>query len=303
MAEQDLAQRLIDALRGVFGTHHARAAHARGVVLEGRFVPTPAARQLCRAAVFAASEVPVVARFSDSTGIPNIPDTDPNADPRGLGVKLRAPDGSQLDVPAHSFNGFPAATAEEFVELLTAIGASGPTAAKPTPLDRFLAKHPAAVAFLTTQKPAPESWATLTYFGVNTLRFVDARGQRTAVRLRLVPGAGEKLLDAAALAKRSATYLSEEIGTHLKSAPVVFALVAQVAGSGDVLDNPSIAWPEDRTLVTLGTVTIDRLAADPAAADKAALFLPADLPDGIEAADPMLAVRSASYRLSHAARQ
>ena len=64
-----------------------------------------------------------------------------------------------------------------------------------------------------------------------------------------------------------------------------------------------MAWPQGRRLVRLGTLTIDRLAADQIERDKALLFLPARLPDGIEAADPMIGVRNAAYPISFGARQ
>ena len=48
---------------------------------------------------------------------------------------------------------------------------------KPVPLGTFFATCSAARTFLTTQKPAPESWATTACFGVNALAFVDASGR------------------------------------------------------------------------------------------------------------------------------
>ncbi|MBV8916149.1 MAG: catalase, partial [Acetobacteraceae bacterium] len=121
---------LFAALHEAFGEHHARAGHAKGIVLEGVFTPAPEARELSSAALFAGAIVPVTVRFSD---FPGIPDTADGANPRGLGVKFRLSDGSTLDVVAHGFNGFPVATADEFGTLLRLIGRSGPGAAKPTP--------------------------------------------------------------------------------------------------------------------------------------------------------------------------
>jgi catalase len=45
------------------------------------------------------------------------------------------------------------------------------------------------------------------------------------------------------------------------------------------------------------------MAADQAASDKATLFLPGNVPQGIETADPMLQVRNAAYPLSFRDRQ
>ena len=298
----DSPQQLIDALRGVFGRHHARLAHAKGVLLEGNFAPTAEARGLSRATLFAGAVLPVLARFSDSTGIPDIPDTDDGANPRGFAVKFRPGDGSETDVVAHSFNGFPVATTDEFGRLFRAIAASGAGVAKPTPLDRFLDSHPIAKAFLTEQKPAPASYATLGYYGVNAFRLVDAQGRGTVVRYRLAPQAGEQLLDADAIKSKGPDYLLEEIAARVAASPVRFDWLAQISGPGDVIDDPSVAWPETRRLVRLGTIELQRLAGDQASADKA-LFLPGNVPPGIETADPMLEMRNAVYPLSFRDRQ
>ena len=294
---------LVAALHDAFGAHHARAVHAKGIILEGTFTPTQEARELSSASLFAGAEVPVTVRFSDFTGLPDIPDTADGANPRGFGAKFRLPDGSAMDVVAHSFNGFPTATADEFGQLMRAVGKSGPGAPKPTALDEFLAGHPIAKTFLTTQKPAPVSYATLPYFGVNAFRFVGAQDHGTYVRYHFVPGAGEHVLDAADLASKGPTYLQEEIASRVAAGPVQFDWYAQIAAPGDPIEDPSVAWPNSRRLVRLGTVTISRLARDQASADKALLLLPGHVPPGIEVADPMLRIRDAAYPLSFHERQ
>jgi catalase len=45
------------------------------------------------------------------------------------------------------------------------------------------------------------------------------------------------------------------------------------------------------------------MAPDQATADKSLLFMPGTFPNGIEAADPMLAVRDAAYPISFSERQ
>ncbi|MEO7335848.1 MAG: catalase, partial [Caldimonas sp.] len=117
------------------------------------------------------------------------------------------------------------------------------------------------------------------------------------------PAAGEQFLDAATLASRGPSYLQEELAVRVAAAPIVFDWVAQVGQPGDIADNPSIAWPEDRTLVKLGTVRIDRLETQQATTDKSLLFLPGQLPSGIEIVDPMVAIRNAAYPISFGERQ
>lgn len=294
---------MVGALHSAFGDHHVRAVHAKGVILEGRFTASPEALTLSRAPVFASGTIPVTVRFSDFTGIPDIPDTIGDANPRGLAVKFRLPGGSETDLVMHSFNGFPTRTSDEFAELLRAIGASGGDAAKPTELDRFLASHPIAKTFLTTQKPAPVSFATLSYFGVNAFSFVNDSNQRIVVRYRFVPRSGEHFLDSETLRTKGPNYLSDEIVQRVGKAPIEFDWFAQIAEPGDVVDDPSIAWPESRRLVKLGSVSVTSAIATQAADDKRLIFLPGNLPVGIESADPMIGMRNAAYPISFGQRQ
>ncbi len=294
---------MVNALHTAFGEHHARAVHAKGTILEGSFTPSPHAKDLSKAAVFSGGPIPIIVRFSDFTGIPTIPDNVGDANPRGFAVKFRMPTGDELDLVTHSFNGFPTRTSDEFAQLLRAIGASGPDAAKPNDLDRFLAAHPIAKTFLTTQKPPPVSFGTLTYFGVNAFTFSDAAQTHTPVRYRFVPAAGEHVLDPAALKEKGPDYLQQEIAARVAIAPIKFDWFAQIGEPGDLTDDPSIAWPESRKLVNLGTITISKLASEPAKTDKSLLFLPGRLPAGIEIADPMIAMRTAAYPISFGQRQ
>ena len=88
---------LVDALNGVFGKQtDNRAVHAKGIVLQGKFTPSPLAASLSKAPHLQSATVPVTIRFSDFAGVPTIPDTDPNASPRGMAVKFHLPDGSDF---------------------------------------------------------------------------------------------------------------------------------------------------------------------------------------------------------------
>jgi catalase len=293
---------LVKDIHAIFGEHHERAVHAKGVVLEATFEPTAEARQMSKAAVFGGN-IKATVRLSDTTGIPQIPDADPFASPHGLAIKFAFADGSEMDVVTHSFNGFPAANAAEFGEFLKAAAASGPDAAKPTPIEQYLKAHPNAVPFVTQQNPPPESFATTTYFGVNAFAFTDGSGNKTIVRYRFVPQGGDKYLDTAAAASKGPNYLMDEIAERVAKGPVAFDWFAQVAKPGDKADDPSTPWPEDRPLVKLGTLAITAKAADQEGLSKSLLFLPNNVPDGIEPADPMIDVRSAAYPISFSERQ
>ena len=139
---------LVNAMHSAFGDNHSRAVHAKGIILEGTFVPNKDAAEITKASFLQSQASKVLLRFSDFTGIPTIPDNNPAANPRGLGIKFVMPDNTTADIICHSFNGFHTATSDEFRELLLAIGASVPDAKKPTALDNFLASHPIAKTFL-----------------------------------------------------------------------------------------------------------------------------------------------------------
>lgn len=290
---------LVDALNGVFGQHPGfRAVHAKGVVLEGQFVPAPTAAPLSKAEHLQKATTPVTVRFSNFAGVPDIPDNHELASPHGLAVKFNLPNGAHTDIVAHSFNGFPAASAGEFRQLLIALGASGPDAPKPTALDTYLGSHPAAKSFLTTPKPAPVSYGTLPYFGVDTFKFVNAQGDATYVRYQFIPLAGDQRLPDALAASAKPDYLIDEIGQRTKQGPVKFTLVAQIAGKDDNVDDPSTAWPDNRRKVELGTLEITHTVADSDAAQRKLLFMPNALIPGIEAGDSMLQPRSSAYPVS-----
>jgi len=302
--QKSVPEQLVDAFNGLFGVHPgARSNHAKGVVLEGTFTPTASAASVSKAAHLQKqkSPVPVTVRFSDATGIPTIPDNDPGAGPRGISLKFSLPDGSKTDIVGHSFNGFPTATAGEFRDFLLALGASGPNAPKPTAIEKFLSSHPTAKAFVEAPKPAPVSYGTLAYFGVNTFKFTNAGGGVTFGRYQILPVAGEKFLAKEQASKMGPDYLVDEIGERVRRGPVKFKLLLQVADQGDKIDDPSIAWPDSRKKVELGTIAITKTTTESHTADKL-LFLPGAVVPGIESADPMIGVRSAAYPISFARR-
>ncbi|HEY7533596.1 MAG TPA: catalase, partial [Nitrospiraceae bacterium] len=244
-SNKSVPEQVVDAFNGVFGLHPgARAVHAKGIVLEGTFTPNSSAPSVSKAAHFQKkkSPIPVTVRFSASTGLPAIPDTDPGASPRGMAVKFHLPDGSTTDIVAHSFNGFPVATASELRDLFLAIAATKPANPPPTPLDRFLNAHPAAKAFVEASKPEPISYATLGYFGVNAFKFTNAKGTVTFGRYQLQPFAGEHFISKEQLT--GPNYLAAEIRERVGRGPAKFRLLVQVAEKHDTLDNPTVVWPE-----------------------------------------------------------
>lgn len=293
---------LVDALHAAFGEHHARAVHSKGIILQGTFTPDAGAATITKARHLQKTKSTVVVRFSDFTGIPDIPDNVGLANPRGFAIKFKMPDGATTDIVGHSFNGFPTSNSDQFRELLLAIAASGPGASSPTALDRFLDSHPVAKTFLTTQKN-PASYAGISYFGVNSFKFTNQQGESHFIRYQFIPVNGEELLTAEQMAKEGPEYLQEEIKKRMALRPIKFKMYAQIAEDGDNIEDPSVAWPDSRKKVLLGTIEITNLTANTPEEDKQLSFIPNNLPDGIETADPMLNFRSKAYPISVKERQ
>jgi len=286
-----LADDLVAQFDVLFGLHPGfRPAHAKGVMLTGAFIPTPEAAALTRAPHATRASTPVVARFSNSTGVPLIPDNDPNANPRGLAIRFQLGEHVHTDIVSHSIDGFPTRTGPEFLEFLRAAAAGDPSA--------FVASHPATLAFIQTPKPSPSSFARESYFGVTAFRFINSQGEARYGRYRIVPGAGVEHLDEAAAKGRDANYLFDELARRAASGPIVFHLQVQVAGPGDIVDDATIHWPADRMVVNFGSIALTAPAPDDDT-HRRIIFDPIPRVDGIEpSADPLLELRAAIYLIS-----
>ncbi|MDZ4799426.1 MAG: catalase family peroxidase [Bryobacteraceae bacterium] len=295
-----LANDLLAVFDTMFGVHPGfRPAHAKGLLLEGTFTPVPEAGGLTRAPHANRPSTPVFVRFSNSTGLPALPDTDANANPRGMAIRFMLGERQHTDIISHSVDGFPTHTAGEFLEMLRAAGASAGSTESPTPIMKFLGAHPAALQFVQTPKPHPSSFARQSYFGVTAMQFTNADGVSQFGRYRLVPVAGVDLLSDDKVAGLGENFLSEEIQQRLAAGPVAFDVLVQLADEGDVVDDATIHWPAERPVVTLGRVEITGVVADGAAQQQYMIFDPIPRVDGIEpSADPLLELRAAIYLIS-----
>ncbi len=297
-----LEVQIVDALNKAFGAHPGlRANHAKGVVVEGSFKGSPDAPALSKAKLFDGSTIPVTVRFSDSTGIPNLPDGSDLANPHGMAIKFHLPDRSEVDMVTNSLKFFPVASGAEFRDLFLAVAASPPNAAKPTKLEQFVASHP-TVAAASATVATPDSFADEEYHGIDAFVFVNKAGEKQAVRYLIVP---EHIvhLDAADAAKRPPDFLMAELPQRLQRGPVTFGLKVQLAAAGDPTKDPTQPWPDDRKVVDLGTLTLNKAVADSAAAEKPLLFMPGQLADGIEPSDdPLIDVRDSAYAVSFSRR-
>jgi catalase len=189
------------------------------------------------------------------SGIPTIPDTDPMANPRGFGLKFQLPGGAITDLVAHSVNGFPVGTAEEFLEFLQAIVASTPEASHPNAIEKFVSVRPAAIAFVSATPLPPVSFANETFFSVNAVRFVNKEGVAKFGRYQVRPVLGQKLVAKQDVPKLAPDFLFADLRERLAKGPVEFELVVQLAHEGDQTNDASTPWPDDREICRSGNAS------------------------------------------------
>ncbi len=122
------------------------------------------------------------------------------------------------------------------------------------------------------------------------------------MRYQAVP---EKIvhLDAAEAARQLPDFLIDELPQRLAKGPATFHLKAQLAAPGDPTNDATKPWPDDRKLVDLGVLTIEKAVPNSLEAQKELLFLPGQVIDGIDVSDdPLIGVRDGAYAVSFSRR-
>jgi catalase len=273
-------------------------AHAKGVLLSGTFTPTPEAAKLSKAPHFQ-HPVPVLVRFSNSTGIPVIPDNDGNAVPNGIGIRFQLPEENgrrkHTDIVGHSTPHFPAKTGAEFGELFKAIG-GGPSTIGP-----FLAEHPAAARFVGAPKPFVESYASQEYFALHSFGLESGDGKVTWLKYTVSPVGGVKTLAEDKVKDAGPNYLHDEIIKRAgDGGEIAFNIVGTVAKDGDNKSDITEEWAGPNETVTLGSFKLTEHVKDDAAVQKTTIFDPVPRVAGIKEPenDKILEFRAALYLLS-----
>ena len=294
-----LAQQLLDALDALSGLHPGfRPAHAKGLMCTGQFTPSPEAAKLTRAPHANRPSTSVTVRYSDATGLPTIPDNDPaRSGPRGIAIRFHLAEHIHTDIIAQSANGFPVRTGEEFVEFLR--GAAAFAGGRPEVLGAFLATHPNAKRFVEAAKPIPTSFAREAFFAVTSFKFTNASGVSRHGRFRIRPEAGTEYLFNEDAAAKSEDFLFDEIGQRLAKEPVKLGVFVQMAEPGDDVTDASVTWPEGRTEIPFGTITLTAQVDDHAPERRKIIFDPLPRVDGLDSSgDPLTDVRADIYLLS-----
>jgi catalase len=286
-----LAEEVVDAINEISGVHPGhRAAHAKGTLMSGTFTPNGTGSSLTTAAHLQDQPVRVTARFSNGGGDPGIPDY--AREGRGMAVKFYLPDGGKTDIVALTLPCFFVRTPEDFLEF---------TRARKDPerlMPDWLGAHPEALTAIQAALSAdpPVSYATCRYNSIHSYRWIDAGGGSRFVRYRWEPEAGAQTLSPEDAKARGRDYLQEELLSRGDSA---FRLVAIVATDEDAVDDPTVAWPEDREQVEVGRLVVDGPELERERDGDILVFDPTRLTEGIELCDdPILHFRGPAYSVS-----
>lgn len=291
------AQRLVNQLQanaGVFPGY--RRNHAKGVCVAGYFDSNGQAQTYSVAQVFAPGRTPVVGRFAIPGGNPYAPDS--SVPIRSFALRFTQANGQQWRTGMNSMPVFPVATPQAFYALLQA-QQPDPATGKPdhAKVAAFFAAHPETAAFLAwvkTAKPSA-SYATETYWGLDAFEFVDANGDKHAVRWRVAPEASD-----AAIGGADADYLDADLARRLAQGPQRWHLMITLADPGDPTSDATKAWPADRREIDAGTVVLTSTQPQDSGECRDINYDPTVLPHGIEISDdPLLPARSAAYATSY----
>jgi catalase len=279
-----------------------RTLHADGRFYKGTFQANPTAKQYSRAVHLQGDQVPVTVRFSKGGG-------DPFAhfgNTVGMATRFYLPDGRVTNSVMLSQKLFIANTVEQFLGLLEAglpTEPGGPV--NKAGLQAFLGQNPntAAVFRMRGESLAPISFAHTEFNSVHAFLFLNADNVATPARYHWVPVAGVQGQPVETLSQQGLYVLYEELEERLKSGPVYFDMVLELAEQGDPLDDATALWPADRKRVAIGRLTLDGAIAEAELADKVMNHDPTALTDGIEPTDdPILQIRRGVYEVSAAQR-
>ena len=292
----ELAEQVVDAINDISGAHEGhRAAHAKGTLLRGTFTPTNAG--LSTAAHLQSEPVPVTARFSNGGGDPDIPDY-AQGGPRARREVL-SPGRGRTDVVCLSLPCFFARTPEDFLEF-TRARKPDPETGQPdfAKIGAWLEQHPEAgpaIQAAVTADP-PESYATVIYNSIHSFRWTANDGTERWVRYRFEPEDGERTLSEEEAKSRGRDYLQEEV---LARDSTALRMLVILAAEDDPVDDPTVAWPEDRERVEVGRLELTGPETEREQGGDILVFDPTRVTDGIELSDDqILRFRPRAYSAS-----
>jgi catalase len=296
--------RFIDTFEKVNGIHPGfRRNHAKGVCVTGFFESNGNGARLSKAVVFRPGRVQVIGRFALAGGNPYARDTSGNV--RSMALLFRLPDGEEWRTGMNNIPVFAVSTPKAFRDQLIAFAAD-PATGNPDPVKvkDFLAKYPEsarAMQIIRSHRPS-SGFADSTYNGLNAFRFINADTDSIPVRWSMVPAQPPADAGSTEAPPPDKNYLFDALISRINQPslpPLQWHLIVTVGRPGDPTIDATIAWPDDREHVDVGTLTIDHIESEATGACRDINYDPLVLPSGIAPSDdPLLSARSAAYSQS-----
>lgn len=293
--------RMIDAFEATNGKFEGfRRSGAKGICAMGEFIGSADARALSTASAFSGQAVPVIVRYSVGGANPKAADN--TRGQRNMALQFNLPGGEVWQMGNISSPIFGAATPAQMLGRIESLRPDPATkAADPAKVKAFVDANPEVLLqgrYFASQ-PVPASFATLNYWGVHAFGFVNAKGDRQFGKWVFEPVGGVQGLSDDEAKARGASFLFDDLRQRVRDGQVAFDFKVELAQAGDRLDNATMALPEGRRKVTLGTLRLTSVSPDAGGACVDITFNPTVLPKGVEpSADPMLAARAAPYAVS-----
>jgi catalase len=291
-----------------------RVVHAKGAGAHGYFqVYESMAKYTC--AKFLQDpkkKTPVFVRFSTVVGSRGSADT--ARDPRGFAVKFYTEDGN-YDLVGNNLPVFFIRDAVKFPDMVHAFKPA-PDTGFPTSSSAnsrfwdFISLTPESthmITWLFSDRGTVKSYRKMEGFGVNTYKWVNARGKAVYVKYHWKPKVGIETIDrheATRLAGEDPDIATRDLHETIASGKTVeYELCVQIMEIADELKqdfdplDATKTWPEDKfPLMPVGKMMLNRNPENFFAETEQAAFCPASIVPGIDfSADKLLQGRIFSY--------
>ncbi|PID24766.1 catalase [Sporosarcina sp. P7] len=279
-----IAVEAIDSIESAVHTeNHLRRAHAMGVAFDATFQPTEAAVPWTTAAHLQQTEVPAVVRFSHSSTSQN---SNERLNPvKGMAVRFQLFNGTFTNLTMANIPIFVSKTPDAFIRLIQAFDSTSTWSQRINALIQDT-EHKAFGSILKKLQPF-RNFESLHYYSIHAYYLINKELQRQAVRFEWQP------LPQNDDGNVNSSMENELIRKVKSDQSIRFRLLIQFAELGDAIDDPTIAWPDDREKIEAGILTLKSLRADNA---ESFIFDPTVTIEGIECSDdPILHFRSMAY--------
>ena len=310
-------------------TPGTRAAHTVGIGVSGTFTPSRVMANFCIAPQFNRGVIPVLARFSNGSGLKQ--EHDLHTDARGLAVKFFRGTHDEADMVAMTLPLFFVRNGADF-EALSKASVPVPvrklrvrwwqkllldlqlkvppeaaptdvdTAIDPTHLTKFATQHPEAKSAVAALSGLvnPTSYGRATYHGVHAFLMTGPDDVERPVRYQWEPFLGVRSVTDEQKRCLPNDHLHHDLRDRLADGAIRFALQVIVGEEGDDPTDPTTAWPVQRTRITAGVLTLDELVADQHEDQERVSYNPTRTLDGFVPFedDLLIQARGEAYRYS-----